>query len=147
MIYIYYHFFFCNCPVDSSKYYAHQRHRHVQYLCTNLISANCLFVYCLGQQKIYVCLQLHPPKKQGRYMQVGFPFYFNFSFYFTYGNSRLRTYPYPEKVPYFRIYLIALRCEGVIIPHKNCCGRTIKKMMPIIFQDVTGNSFFQDKDF
>jgi hypothetical protein len=39
-------------------------------------------------------------------------------------------------------YLIALRCEGVIILHKNCCGHTIKKMMPIIFQDVTGNSFF-----
>jgi hypothetical protein len=41
----------------------------------------------------------------------------------------------------FRIYLIALRSEGVIIPQKNCCGRIIKKLIPIIFQDVTGNSF------
>jgi hypothetical protein len=31
--------------------------------------------------------------------------------------------------------------EGVIIPHKNCCGRIIKKLMAIIFQDITGNSF------
>ena len=45
----------------------------------------------------------------------------------------------------FRIYLIALRSEGVIIPQKNCCGRIIKKLMPIIFQDVTGNSFFRPK--
>jgi hypothetical protein len=48
-----------------------------------------------------------------------------------YGNSGLQTYP--EKVPDFRIYLIALRCEGVIIPQKNCCSRIIKKLMPIIF--------------
>ena len=57
----------------------------------------------------------------------------------------MRTYPYPEKVMDFRIYLIALRSEGVIIPQKNCCGRIIKKLMPIIFQDVTGNSFFRPK--
>jgi len=57
----------------------------------------------------------------------------------------LRPYPYPEKVPDFRIYLIALRSEGVIIPQNNCCGRIIKKLMPIIFQDVTGNSFFRPK--
>jgi hypothetical protein len=50
-----------------------------------------------------------------------------------------------DKVQDFRIYLIALRCEGVIIPQKNCCGRIIKKLMPIIFQDVTGNSFFRPK--
>ena len=50
-----------------------------------------------------------------------------------------------DKVQDFRIYLIALRCEGVIIPQKNCCSRIIKKLMPIIFQDVTGNSFFRPK--
>ena len=44
---VYLVFFFCNCPVNSSKYYTHQRHTYVQYLCTNLISANCLFVYIL----------------------------------------------------------------------------------------------------
>ena len=27
--YIYIYFLFCNCPVDSSKYYTHQRHRYV----------------------------------------------------------------------------------------------------------------------
>ena len=75
--------------------------------------------------------------------RVGIPFYFIFSFYFTYVNSGLWTYPYPEKVPDFRIYLIALQPEGVIKPQKNCCGRIIKKLMPIIFQDVTGNSFFR----
>ena len=46
-IFIFFLLFFCNCPVDSSKYYTHQRHKYVQFLCTNLISANCLFVYCL----------------------------------------------------------------------------------------------------
>ena len=46
-----------------------------------------------------------------------------------------------KKVPDFRIYLIALQSEGVIIPQKNCCGRIIKKLMPIIFQDVTGKFF------
>jgi hypothetical protein len=61
---------------------------------------------------------------------------FIFSFYFTYGNSRLRTYPYPEKVPDFRIYLIALRSEGVIIPQKNCCSRfTVTR--PTLFSAAT----------
>ena len=56
MIYIQFFWFFvyCNCPVDSSKYYTHQRHRYVQYLCTNLISANYLFVYCL----LHLCIRM-----------------------------------------------------------------------------------------
>jgi hypothetical protein len=33
-------------------------------------------------------------------------------------SGGLRTYPYPENVPDFRIYLIALQSEGVIIPQK-----------------------------
>ena len=57
----------------------------------------------------------------------------------------MRTYLYTEKVPDFRIYLNALQCEGVIIPQKNCCGRILKKFIPIIFQDVIGKSFFRPK--
>jgi hypothetical protein len=95
---------------------------------------------CLGQKNI--CLFTVTSSKKSR---SDFHFILFFSFYFTYGNSGLRTYPYLEKVPDFRIYLIALRSEGVIIPQKNCCSRIIKKLMPIIFQDVTGNSFFRPK--
>ena len=77
--------------------------------------------------------------------KIGLPFYFIFSFYFTYGNSGLGTYPYPEKVPDFRIYLIALRSEDVIIPQQNCCGRIINKLMTIIFQDVTETVFLGER--
>jgi hypothetical protein len=52
----------------------------------------------------------------------------------------LQTYPYPEKVPDFRIYLIALQSEGVIIPQKNCCSRIIKKLIVLlVFNDTFDN--------
>jgi hypothetical protein len=54
----------------------------------------------------------------------------------------LRTYPYPKRVPDFRIYLIALRCEGVIIPQKNCCGRIIKKIGAYYFSGCNRKQFF-----
>jgi len=54
MIYIYCFFLLFVIAQWTSKYYAHQRHRYVYYLCTNLISANCLFVYCL----LHLCIRM-----------------------------------------------------------------------------------------
>ena len=82
-------------------------------------------------------------KKIGQVGRISILFYFFILFHIR--KFQIADLSYPEKVPDFRIYLIALRSEGVIIPQKNCCARIIKKLMPIIFQDVTGNSFFRPK--